>query len=74
MKKIKRNMVKRAFSRGYDIGRSGRPKEACPHNLLNQRQAWFNGWRMGWVDRIEGNRFTEPLSHYVVSSEKQLTD
>ena len=61
MKSSKRNMTKRAFSKGYYTGHAGKPKTGCPHFVLQERQAWLNGWRAGWVDRVEGKRFSKLL-------------
>lgn len=67
MRNCKRNMTERAFSKGYYFGNSGRSKEACPHNVLLQRQSWLNGWRAGWSDRIEGNRFAGLIQSFSAS-------
>lgn len=61
MKNRKRDMTERAFSKGYNIGHTGRPKDGCPHFALQERHAWLNGWRTGWVDRVEGKRFSRLL-------------
>ncbi len=64
MKKSKRDVTKRAFSKGYQFGIKGKSKEQCPHSILLQRQAWNNGWREGWKDRIKGGKlFPLTMNH-----------
>jgi len=54
MKTQKRDKTERAYTKGYQNGLSGRSKEICPHDELNQRQAWLTGWREGWSDHVDG--------------------
>lgn len=54
MRRQKRDKTERAYTKGYRNGLSGRSKESCPHDELNQRQAWLTGWRKGWSDHVDG--------------------
>lgn len=54
MRRQKRDMTERAFTRGYNAGATGRTKDACPHNHSENRQQWLNGWREGRVDQWDG--------------------
>ena len=55
MKKCKRDQSERAYGRGYRVGFCGRPRDNCPHCKITCRQAWFNGWRDGWTDHVQGS-------------------
>ena len=48
MKRQKRDRLERAHQRGYQAGITGRPKEMCPYQTLNQR---MGGWREAMEDR-----------------------
>ncbi|WP_165461189.1 ribosome modulation factor [Atlantibacter sp.] len=45
MKRQKRDRLERAHQRGYQAGMTGRPKEMCPYQAINQRSYWLGGWR-----------------------------
>lgn len=45
MKRQKRDRLERAQQRGYQAGITGRSKEICPYQELNQRSSWLGGWR-----------------------------
>lgn len=51
MKRQKRDRPERAHQRGYQAGITGRPKEMCPYQTLNQRSEWMGGWREAMEDR-----------------------
>lgn len=55
MKRQKRDKHDRAFQRGYQAGISGRSVDLCPHEQLEQRQYWINGWREGRTDQWDGH-------------------
>ena len=54
MRRQKRDMVERAYLRGYRAGVSGRSKDLCPVESPEMRQQWLNGWREGRTDHWEG--------------------
>lgn len=54
MRRHKRDMAERAFSKGYQAGISGRSKDSCPTNHIVMRQEWLNGWREGRTDNWDG--------------------
>jgi ribosome modulation factor len=54
MRRQKRDMSERAFSKGYRAGSSGRHKETCPHENGDTRQQWLTGWREGRTDQWDG--------------------
>ena len=54
MKRQKRDMAERAYSKGYQAGSSGRAKEHCPHDGGETRQQWLTGWREGRTDQWDG--------------------
>ncbi|MRI35251.1 ribosome modulation factor [Endozoicomonas sp. OPT23] len=54
MRRQKRDMTDRAFTKGYQIGVSGRSRDICPHTEPHLRQAWLTGWREGRVDNWNG--------------------
>ncbi|GAA5116993.1 MAG: ribosome modulation factor [Alcanivorax sp.] len=54
MKRQKRNRDERAYSRGYQAGFRGRPREFCPFGALEARGNWMRGWREGRTDQIQG--------------------
>jgi ribosome modulation factor len=54
MRRQKRDMTERAFTKGYHAGASGRNKELCPHATGEIRQQWLTGWREGRTDQWEG--------------------
>ena len=43
MRRSKRDMLKRAFERGYQIGLSGRARETCPHGTGPHKLSWLQG-------------------------------
>ncbi|RKQ39735.1 ribosome modulation factor [Enterobacter sp. R1(2018)] len=51
MKRQKRDRLERAHHRGYQAGITGRSKEMCPYQALNQRSYWMGGWREAMEDR-----------------------
>ncbi|MBB1199870.1 ribosome modulation factor [Enterobacteriaceae bacterium 89] len=51
MKRQKRDRLERAHQRGYQAGITGRSKEFCPYQTLNQRSHWLGGWREAMEDR-----------------------
>ena len=65
MKRPKRNRVRRAFERGYQLGLSGRPRENCPFLTGLARIKWLEGWREGRNDWQEG--LTDALTCYKLS-------
>ena len=54
MRRSKRDMIKRAFERGYQMGLSGRSKETCPHGRGRNQLSWLQGWHAGHVDQWDG--------------------
>ncbi len=54
MRRQKRDMTERAFSKGYQAGAGGRHKETCPHDGGDVRQQWLTGWREGRTDQWDG--------------------
>ncbi|ARN76162.1 ribosome modulation factor [Oceanicoccus sagamiensis] len=54
MRRQKRDMAERAFSKGYQAGSTGRHKETCPHDNGAVRQQWLTGWREGRTDQWDG--------------------
>lgn len=54
MKRQKRDKTDRAYTKGYQIGLSGRSKDICPHEDPLLRQAWLSGWREGRCDNWDG--------------------
>jgi ribosome modulation factor len=54
MRRSKRDMLKRAFERGYQIGLSGRSRETCPPGTGPHKLSWLQGWREGRIDQWEG--------------------
>ena len=54
MRRQKRDMTDRAFTKGYHAGATGRAKEACPHVNSEIRQQWLTGWREGRTDQWQG--------------------
>ncbi len=54
MKRQKRNLVERAFSKGYQAGYNGRSRSLCPHISGSTRQQWLSGWSEGRVDNWDG--------------------
>ena len=55
MRRSKRDMVKRAFERGYQMGLSGRSKDSCPHGKGPNQLSWLQGWREGRKEQWNGN-------------------
>lgn len=54
MKRQKRNLIERAFVKGYSAGVEGRSRSLCPHDAGVARQTWINGWREGREDIWNG--------------------
>lgn len=55
MKRQKRDMAERAFTKGYQAGSHGRHKDNCPHQEAGDiRQQWMTGWREGRTDQWDG--------------------
>jgi len=54
MRKKKRDMGERAFTRGYQAGYLGKSKDLCPHNVTSLRHEWLSGWREGRTDHSVG--------------------
>jgi len=54
MRRQKRDMTERAFSKGYQAGSSDRHKEASPNDNGDVRQQWLTGWREGRTDQWDG--------------------
>ena len=65
MKRTKRNRIKRAFEKGYQLGLAGRSKENCPFLTGLARIKWLEGWREGRNDWREG--LTDALTCYKLS-------
>lgn len=60
MKRQKRNIIERAFGRGYQAGFNGRSKSSCPHGTGIPRQQWLSGWREARTDQWDGyNRIAQ---------------
>ena len=55
MKKKKKDLTSRAFSKGYQASIQGKPLSACPH-MVNSNMAyhWARGWREGREDFWSG--------------------
>ena len=62
MKRSKRNRIKRAFEKGYQLGLAGRSKENCPFLTGLARIKWLEGWKEGRNDWREG--LTDALTCY----------
>lgn len=54
MRRQKRDMNNRAYSRGYQAGLAGKSKDCCPHENGMTKQQWLSGWREGRIDNWEG--------------------
>ena len=65
MKRSKRNRIKRAFEKGYQLGLAGRSKENCPFLTGLARIKWLEGWKEGRNDWREG--LTDALTCYKLS-------
>ena len=65
MKRLKRNRIRRAFDKGYQLGLAGRSKENCPFLTGSARSKWLEGWREGRNDWREG--LTDALTCYKLS-------
>ena len=65
MKRTKRNRIKRAFEKGYQLGLAGRSKENCPFLTGLARIKWLEGWKEGRNDWREG--LTDALTCYKLS-------
>lgn len=60
MKRQKRNLNERAYSRGYQAGVSGKSRSDCPHETAGPRDTWLTGWREGREDHWNGfNSFAQ---------------
>ncbi len=54
MRRQKRDMIERAYQRGYQAGFTGKQKGACPHNQDQLKHEWLSGWREGRNDNWDG--------------------
>ena len=54
MKRQKRDMLTRAFEKGYQLGSKGRSRDLCPAVVGPTHQEWMNGWREGREDMWKG--------------------
>lgn len=54
MKKLKRDPLSRAFTRGYKAGCDEKSRSSCPHETGEARQYWLSGWREGREDHWNG--------------------
>ncbi len=55
MKRQKRDISQRAYSKGYQLGYQGRPEEACPFRDGSlTAQEWIRGWHEGHSDNLDG--------------------
>lgn len=54
MRKKKRDLGERAYTRGYQAGYLGKSRNACPHQLSALRHEWLSGWREGRNDNWGG--------------------
>ena len=55
MKRQKRDLSQRAYSKGYQVGYQGRSEDGCPFQdgTLIARE-WLNGWQEGHSDHLDG--------------------
>ncbi len=54
MKRQKRDLTSRAFTRGYQAGVAGKSKDICPTPVGDNRHHWITGWRQGRSDYWDG--------------------
>lgn len=54
MRRQKRNRLERAHSNGYQAGISGRHKDHCPYQSINEKSQWLGGWREAVEDKNMG--------------------
>ena len=54
MKRQKRDMLARAFEKGYQMGFKGRSRDMRPKQDGAAHQEWMNGWREGREDKWSG--------------------
>ncbi len=57
MRRVKRNMDKRAYKHGYRQGLLGHSREGCPYFIADKRGEWLGGWRIGHAEYVAGYRF-----------------
>lgn len=67
MRRQKRDKSYRAYTRGYQIGVSGKSKELCPYGDLQSKQSWLSGWRQGREDQWDGLTGTAGVSRQLIS-------
>ncbi|MDO6681727.1 MULTISPECIES: ribosome modulation factor [unclassified Oceanobacter] len=65
MKKQKRDLQERAFSRGYRAGVERRSKDLAPPEGP-MRDAWLSGWRSGRSDHWDGYTGVSGIHRMVV--------
>ncbi|MFK4753364.1 MULTISPECIES: ribosome modulation factor [Oceanospirillaceae] len=65
MKKQKRDLQERAFSRGYRAGIERRSKDLAPPEGA-MRDAWLSGWRSGRSDHWDGYTGVSGIHRMVV--------
>jgi len=54
MKKHKRDRKETIFSRGYQVGISGKSMSKCPYSDPTLKHLWLSGWREGREDNWGG--------------------
>lgn len=54
MRRQKRDLMERAYQRGYLAGLKGKSKSLCPKADGPEHQEWINGWREGRTDHWSG--------------------
>jgi len=68
MKRQKRDKDSRAFTRGYQAGVSGKPKDGCPFETGTHKQNWLVGWREGRCDQWDGYTGVSGIHRMHISS------
>ncbi len=56
MKRVKRDLGKRAYKQGYNSGLKGHTAGLCPYSSTDEKGQWLGGWRVGHSDRVAGFR------------------
>jgi ribosome modulation factor len=54
MKRQKRDLTSRAYTRGYRTGVRGKSQSLCPAENGDLRVQWMSGWRQGRADNWDG--------------------
>ena len=54
MKRQKKDVFARAFTRGYLAGVAAKPNDSGLSEQMEDPQEWLNGWREGRTDNWEG--------------------